>query len=310
MVHLIKTLLGLLFFLFLFGILVIKHQPSSYKINYKKEVNLPMVSYKGFQKKNLRPSFLNLKKDKELPLLNNWLINKNIGLGKDSLSLFIDTNKFFSIKEQWFFSANESEIELNHSFEVDFLGKLYLLANPSFFAEIKTLSRRRMLQLVDSIPKQYKQHRYEYIGQTEQSMTYYIMTEGKSNWDNLDKDVKIGHEQIISFMNKKGIPTLNAPFVLYPNLGDKKIHWRAAVATNRYHNTYNDKIKCRKYKGGKNIALIHKGPPTHLKKSWDILMDSLNSHTQAYPAIQLNKIDKLNKSNPLDWETLLLLPIN
>ncbi len=39
-------------------------------------------------------------------------------------------------------------------------------------------------------------------------------------------------------------------------------------------------------------------------------MDSLNSHTQTYPAIQLNKIDKLNKSNPLDWETLLLLPIN
>ena len=312
MVNFLKTLVGLLFFCLLFGMLITKHQASSYEISFLKEVPYPSLSYSHHLNKNLTSSFRELRNQIPTPLLKDWIVTeipRNDESKSSKFSLLLNTNKYFSINEQWLISDSPATIALTYSYQVDFLSKLYLLFNPNFFLEIKTLCLQRMAQLDKSIRDLYQQHRYTYVGEVEQPPTYYIMTEGESNWDNLSFDIHQGQQRVLSLMENKNIPITELPFIVYPKISENAIRWRAAVPTDRYYKTSDDKIKCRLYKGGKNLALIHTGTPDYLNKSWKILMDSLKNNTQSYPAIQYNK-EEQTEGDPLYRETLLLLPIN
>lgn len=313
MIDILKTLLGFLFFSLLFGVLMVKHQPNAYEVSLHKEVPYPVISYSNELNKNLTRTYRELGNQIQLPLLKDWIVTeipRNDELKSDNISLLLNTDKYFSIDERWIFSNPPTTIELNYSYQVDFLSKMYLLFNPNFFREIKTLCLHRMAQLEKSIEDQYQQHRYRYVGEVEQPPTYYIMIEGESNWDNLTSKIHQGHQEVLLFMKNKNIPVTKLPFIVYPSIREDLIRWRAAVPTDQYYQTLDDKIKCRRYKGGKNLALIHKGTPTHLNKSWEVLMDSLDNKTQSYPAIQYNIAKQPTEDDPLDRENLLLIPIN
>ena len=64
-------------------------------------------------------------------------------------------------------------------------------------------------------------------------------------------------------------------FIVYPELKDSFVRWRAAIEVDRFYRTNRTDIRCRRYKGGKALQLSHQGTNDYLKDSWKILQDSL-----------------------------------
>ena len=312
MVKFLQTLFGLLFFGFSLFILIIKNHPKDYLISIEQEMAYPLQSHidylssqqgNEFWQKNFKKDYTGLDKvffEKQIQLLPKKL---------PSIEYIIPTSKGFNILEKWSFDQRRNTVKLSYTYSVNFVEKLYLFFNSTFFSRIKSLVESRLATSLLAIKQQFTQHRWEYLGEQSQAFTYYITIEGSSDWSMLSNDLAVAQKGLIVFAKEKKLTTLEDPFVFYPSIRAQNVYWRAALKTDRYYNTNSDIIKCLRYEGGNSIALTHFGDLTYLKESWLILKDSLKTKLQSYSAIQIEKINKEDTRNPLKWETVLIIPI-
>lgn len=311
MLKLFQSFLGLLFFCFLIIVLWIKSQPSYYHINLEQSLAYPKVSYQEYLESKAGGAFWTMRSD-SIRHLAKWIADENIqrmNADKNSITFELNSKLYFKIFETWTFSEDQQTLSLSYSFKVPFLSKAFLFRDKHFLPAMRKNMFARYKHLNKIIEDRYAAHNWEYTGVTEYPLTYYLAIEGQSNWQNLSEEYHKGHEKLRSYAKENAIPTQDFPFVVFPQLQNKKVQWRAALAVDKFYNTQEDSIKCKRYKGGKVLQLIHKGPLNQLQKSWNILFDSLQLNTQAYPAFQKKYVSDSDTHNPLNWETILYLPI-
>ena len=214
----------------------------------------------------------------------------------------------FDLNETWKWNEHKKIITVNYQYELNFLSKLYFTLNPELFKKIRNFGEARLLKTQEKIQSKFNQHRSEYLGKMQLPMTYYLAIEGKSAWKDLETAIFLGHEKIKTFGIQNNIPLQEKSFIVYPSMDQEVVQWRAAVAVDRFYKTNSAEIRCRRYKGGNTLALLHKGPDNFLRNSWNRIKDSLNNRQQNYPFIQ-QSINIDQTKNPLNWETILYIPI-
>ena len=302
MLSLIRTFIGTLFFLCCFGTVLIKNSPKEYRLEINQKTNLPWATIIDILQQE---STSKVKKKKSFfPSSPRLLTTKDHNVKRFS----IPTAHYFDLTEEWRWQQKDSLLQLTYTYELNFLSKLFSF-NDRFNDTVRTFGQSRFEHIQKKANTLLHEHRWEYNGEATLPLTYYLAIEGESSWEELNSSIEKGKEAIKTFAKKNAIELLEDEFVLYPIMNEKKIRWRAAVTVERYHRTNNTNIRCRRYKGGRTLALIHKGTKEHLAKSWIILQDSLLYHKQNYPLIQKNERTIQHSENPLDWTTNLYAPI-
>ena len=310
MLKLLQTLLGVIFFGFCLFILVIKNHPSDYHFSIEQEIDYPVISYLEYLYSRQGRMYWKQNNDqKNFERFDDLFFEQQIRLikkGAQIVEFSIPTKAGFKLYEKWLFTPEKKTIQLHYKFKLNFKEKFFLFFDATFIDQLRELASSRLNATLYTVEQQFRTHRWEYMGEQLQDLTYYIASEGKSSWQNLSSDVKTAQADLLTFAKENKLITVGDPWVLYPILNNDNVFWRAALKTDRFYSTNSTSIKCRRYKGGKSIALTHFGDSTYLKDSWQVLLDSLQGNLQAYPAIQLNQ---QSAENPLKWETQLILPI-
>lgn len=311
MLKLFQSFLGFVFFCLLIIILWIKSQPSHYYIKLEQNLAYPKASYQAYLESEAGDSFWTMRSD-SIHYISRWIADEDIqrmNADNNSITFRLTSRLYFKIFETWTFSEDQQTLSLSYSFDLSFLSKAFLLQNKNFLPAMKKSMYARYKLLNKTIKDRFATHNWEYIGVSEYPQTYYLAIEGQSSWQNLSKEYHEGHQRLRKFAKENAIPIQAFPFVVFPQLQNKKVQWRAALAVDKFYNTQEDSIKCNRYRGGKVLQLVHKGPFDQLQKSWNILFDSLQLNTQAYPVFQKEHVSARDTHNSLNWETILYLPI-
>ncbi len=313
MLKLLQNFFGVLFFGLCLFVLVIKNHPTDFHFSIEQEIDYPASSYIAYLNSKQGTEYweqINNQNDfKTFGIRFNLKQVRLVTMENQTIVYAIPSNLGFNLYEKWLFSPEKKRVELVYTYTLNFREKVYLFFDTTFFDELKTLISPRLNATLAEIEQQFLEHRWEYHGEKNQDQTYYIASEGKGLWSNISKDIKAAQLKLMRFAAENNITTLGQPWVLFPIINNQNIHWRAALKTDQFYKTNNDTIRCRRYKGGKSITLTHFGDATFLSESWQVLFDSLQGKTQAYPAIQLNTLNEEDTENPLLWETTLILPI-
>jgi DNA gyrase inhibitor GyrI len=302
MLSLLRTFIGTLFFLCCFGIVLLKNSPKDYRLEFSQNTNLPWATLVDV----LEQESTNTENEEISFFLSSLrpLANKEQNIKR----FLIPTAHFFDLIEEWQWQQQDSLLQLTYTYELSFLSKLFSF-NQKLNDTVRTFGQSRFERIQSKANTLLHEHHWEYNGETTLPLTYYLAIEGESTWEELNSTVKNGHEDLKTFAQKNEIPVLENTFVLFPEINDEKIRWRAAIEVERYYRTNNSTIRCRRYKGGKALVLTHMGTAKHLPKSWSILQDSLLAHKQNYPLIQKDERTIQDSKNPLDWTTKLYAPI-
>lgn len=312
MLNFIRTILGVIFFSLVFGLVILKNTPKNHSLSIEQQISLPTISY---------IDYLQSAKAKE-----EWIAEAfpqgelaeakieieeitSFNRSKHEFGFSIPTNKNFTLEERWIFSPKQQKVRVEYHYTIDFRGQIFHLRQPYFKDSLRSVALKRLSKAEQKITNLYQQHRYIYKGETTLPLTYYLALEGNSRWDKIAQETATAFETIKDFAKNKSIPIQKESFLVYPLLGDSIVRWRAAIKVDRYYSTNSAVIKCRRFKGSKTLQLEHQGPNNFLKESWDLLRDSLKGKTQSYPLIQ--EINRANDSisNPLNWSTQLYIPI-
>lgn len=312
MFNLVRTILGVLFFTFTFGIVLIKNHPAKFEFFYEQPLKHKSISYTDYLKSSkAKESWRKniLAKSHLIYSTPNNLELKVAQKSVNELDFIFSLDNNITLKETWLFSPNEKLVQIRHVFDVDFLGKLLLLRYPQFTDSIRYSLLQRLNDTQEKITALYQQHQWHYQGETTLPETYYLAIEGRNAWKDLNKNTQLAFQKIRAFASSENISTTHENFIVYPAMNDSIVQWRASVEVDRFYRTKAKEIKCRRFKGGKALLLVHQGTEKLLKDSWKILKDSLGNKTQTYPLIQM--VNKKNDSitNPLLWTTQLYLPI-
>ena len=311
MLNLIRTILGILFFFLVFGVVLIKNKPKEFEIVFEQSIDYPIISYieylQSFPAQQWINSLLSKKEAFYAPSMA-----KKMELSQKSqyeLKFIFPGEENFTLEEKWIFSPEKKSVKLFYNYTLAFKDQLKLLSNPEYNNSLRSIIIKRLENTLEVIESQYQQHRWQFKGETTLPLTYYLALEGNSPWNKIKEDTKLAFEKVSAFAETKNISTLDKTFIVYPELKDSFVRWRAAIEVDRFYRTNRSDIRCRRYKGGKALQLFHQGTNDYLKDSWKILQDSLVNKIQAYPAIQA--ISKENDSivNPLNWTTQLYMPI-
>ena len=311
MLNLIRTILGILFFFLVFGVVLIKNKPKEFEIVFEQSIDYPIISYieylQSFPAQQWINSLLSKKEAFYAPSME-----KKMELSQKSqyeLKFIFPGEENFTLEEKWIFSPEKKSVKLFYNYTLAFKDQLKLLSNPEYNNSLRSIIIKRLENTLEVIESQYQQHRWQFKGETTLPLTYYLALEGNSPWNKIKEDTKLAFEKVSAFAETKNISTLDKTFIVYPELKDSFVRWRAAIEVDRFYRTNRSDIRCRRYKGGKALQLFHQGTNDYLKDSWKILQDSLVNKIQAYPAIQA--ISKENDSivNPLNWTTQLYMPI-
>ncbi|MGB2405130.1 MAG: hypothetical protein ACPIA1_07280 [Flavobacteriaceae bacterium] len=307
MLKLFRTFLGLLFFVFFIGVLVVKNQPNTYELILRQHIDHPSSSYIDYLKSIEGENFWTHMQDK-----NHWLKVEQISMlraDKENIERLIPSTEGFALSENWVLSDKDQTLELYYNYEVDFLTKAFFLFNPSFFSELRQLAHHRINNVISDIDTRYQSHQWKYQGKTTYPSFYYLAMEGEASWISLKAHTIEAQLKLVDFARENNIRTIGTPFVVYPLLLNKRIKWRAALQVEQYYDVKTSDIQCRRFRGGEALVLNHIGDERFLKKSWGILLDSLQNRRQAYPAFQKETSPHQYIQNPLQWETTLILPI-
>ena len=303
MLNLLRSFFGVLFFIGCFGIVMIKNTPNKYNLIISQQSNLIWASLADELQKG------EWKFEEKNPVVFADQMNQLKTTAPKTIIFKLPTPYSFDLKEIWKWNESKKIITVNYQYELNFLSKLYFTINPELNKKIKDFGEARLLKTLEKIQSKFNQHRSEYLGEMPLPMTYYLAIEGKSPWKDLEAAVFLGHEKIKTFGTQNNIPLQEKSFIVYPSLGEEVVQWRAAIAVDQFYKTNSAEIRCRRYKGGNTLALLHKGPDNFLRNSWNRIKDSLNNRQQNYPFIQqsIKNIDQTK--NPLNWETILYIPI-
>ena len=302
MLSLLRTFIGTLFFLCCFGIVLLKNTPKEHRLIFHQKTDLPWVTVKDvLLREDVNDEYT------EASFINAAI--RTLPSNDRNVKRFLIPTVFnFDLIEEWQWNEQENRLQLTYSYTLNFLSKLTAL-NKEPLKIIQTFGQSRFENIQTKIKSLLRQHRWEFNGEESFPLTYYLALEGESSWEELNSAVKNGHEDLKTFAQKNEIPVLENTFVLFPEINDEKIRWRAAIEVERYYRTNNSTIRCRRYKGGKALVLTHMGTAKHLPKSWSILQDSLLAHKQNYPLIQKDERTIQDSKNPLEWTTKLYAPI-
>ena len=311
MFNLIRTILGVLFFILVLGVVLIKNKPKEFEIVLEHAIDYPIVNYIDYlQSSPARQWIYTLLSKKEAFYAPS--MTKKMEWSQKSqheLKFIFPGEEDFTLEEQWVFSPEKKSVQLLYNYTLGIKDQFKFLRNPQFNDYLRSILIKRFKNTQQAIAEQYQQHRWQYNGETTLPLTYYLALEGNSPWNTIKEDTELAFKKIHDFAKIADISSLGKTFILYPVLSDSVVRWRAAIEVDRFYRTNRRDIRCRRYKGGKALQLTHQGTNDFLKDSWEILQDSLVSRIQAYPAIQV--ISKQNDSivNPLSWTTRLYTPI-
>lgn len=311
MFNLIRTILGVLFFILVLGVVLIKNKPKEFEIVLEHAIDYPIVNYIDYlQSSPARQWIYTLLSKKEAFYAPS--MTKKMEWSQKSqheLKFIFPGEEDFTLEEQWVFSPEKKSVQLLYNYTLGIRDQFKFLRNPQFNDSLRSILIKRFKNTQQAIAEQYQQHRWQYNGETTLPLTYYLALEGNSPWNTIKEDTELAFKKIHDFAKTADISSLGKTFILYPVLSDAVVRWRAAIEVDRFYRTNRRDISCRRYKGGKALQLTHQGTNDFLKDSWEILQDSLVSRIQAYPAIQV--ISKKNDSivNPLGWTTRLYMPI-
>ena len=311
MLNLIRTILGILFFFLVFGVVLIKNKPKEFEIVFEQSIDYPIISYIEYLQSFPAQQWINTLLSKKEAFYAPSM-EKKMELSQKSqyeLKFIFPGEENFTLEEKWIFSPEKKSVKLFYNYTLAFKDQLKLLSNPEYNNSLRSIIIKRLENTLEVIESQYQQHRWQFKGETTLPLTYYLALEGNSPWNKIKEDTKLAFEKVSAFAETKNISTLDKTFIVYPELKDSFVRWRAAIEVDRFYRTNRSDIRCRRYKGGKALQLFHQGTNDFLKDSWKILQDSLVNKIQAYPAIQA--ISKENDSivNPLNWTTQLYMPI-
>lgn len=313
MLNLFRTVFGIVFFTFLFGVVIIKNGPKEYQLILEQPISYPDQSYLDELSllKDNDAWFKGLtSKDKPNTGTTNQPKNATADRSKKQRYNTRATDKGFTLEEMWSLSSQDKSLQLQYSFKPTFKGQLYLFSTPSFNDSLRETALKRLDQVINNVDKQYAQHRWDYKGKIDLPLTYYLALEGESEWERLEENTNRALEKIIEFARFRNIPLQKTKLIVYPRLSKTTVQWRAGIKVDRFYKTNSKEIRCRKFKGGNALALDHLGPYTYLNKSWEVLQDSLKDNIQTYPSIQIVNTTSNNRiKNPLKWTTPLYIPI-
>ena len=312
MLNFIKTILGFIFFSFVFGLVIIKNGPKDHALIIEQNLSNPAISYIDYLKSTKTKEEWIVEAFPQGELSQAKIYTEKItsfNRSEHEFGFSIPTNKDFTLEERWIFSPKKQKVRLEYHYTIDFKGQIFHLRRPYFKDSLRFVAIKRLSKAEQKIRNLYQQHRYIYKGETTLPLTYYLALEGSSTWNKIARETANAFETIKGFAKSSNIPIQKESFLVYPSLGDSIVRWRAAITVDRYYSTNSAVIKCRIFKGSKTLQLEHQGPNNFLKESWNLLRDSLKGKTQSYPIIQ--EINKANDSilNPLDWSTQLYIPI-
>ena len=311
MFNLIRTILGILFFLLVFGVVLIKNKPKEFEIVLEQSIDHPIVSYMDYLKSTAAQQWiytlLSKKEGFYVPSMTKKMewSQKN----QHELKFIFPGEEGFTLEEQWVFSPEKKSVQLLYNYTLGFRDQFKFLRNPQFNDSLRSMLIKRFKNTQQAIAEQYQQHRWQYKGETTLSLTYYLALEGNSPWNTIKEDTELAFKKIHDFAKTADISSLDKTFILYPVLSDSVVRWWAAIEVDRFYRTNRRDIRCGRYKGGKALELTHQGTNDFLKDSWEILQDSLVSRIQAYPAIQVISEQNYSIVNPLSWTTQLYMPI-
>lgn len=311
MFNLIRTILGILFFFLVFGVVLIKNKPKEFEIVFEQSIDYPIISYIEYLQSFPAQQCINTLLSKKEAFYAPSMAKKMEWSQKSQykLKFIFPGEENFTLEEKWIFSPEKKSVKLFYNYTLAFKDQLKLLSNPEYNNSLRSIIIKRLENTLEVIESQYQQHRWQFKGETTLPLTYYLALEGNSPWNTIKEDTKLAFEKVSAFAETKNISTLDKTFIVYPELKDSFVRWRAAIEVDRFYRTNRSDIRCRRYKGGKVLQLSHQGTNDYLKDSWNILQDSLVNKIQAYPTIQA--ISKENDSivNPLNWTTQLYMPI-
>ena len=311
MFNLIRTILGVLFFILVLGVVLIKNKPKEFEIVLEHPIDYPIVNYIDYlQSSPARQLIYTLLSKKEAfyaPSMTKKMewSQKN----QHELKFIFPGEEDFTLEEQWVFSPEKKSVQLLYNYTLGFRDQFKFLRNPQFNDSLRSMLIKRFKNTQQAIAEQYQQHRWQYKGETTLSLTYYLALEGNSPWNTIKEDTELAFKKIHDFAKTADISSLGKTFILYPVLSDSVVRWWAAIEVDRFYRTNRRDIRCGRYKGGKALELTHQGTNDFLKDSWEILQDSLVSRIQAYPAIQVISEQNYSIVNPLSWTTQLYMPI-
>ena len=311
MFNLIRTIFGILFFFLVFGVVLIKNKPKEFEIVFEQSIDYPIISYIEYLQSFPAQQCINTLLSKKEAFYAPSMAKKMVWSQKSQyeLKFIFPGEENFTLEEKWIFSPEKKSVKLFYNYTLAFKDQLKLLSNPEYNNSLRSIIIKRLENTLEVIESQYQQHRWQFKGETTLPLTYYLALEGNSPWNTIKEDTKLAFEKVSAFAETKNISTLDKTFIVYPELKDSFVRWRAAIEVDRFYRTNRSDIRCRRYKGGKVLQLSHQGTNDYLNDSWNILQDSLVNKIQAYPAIQA--ISKENDSivNPLNWTTQLYMPI-
>lgn len=293
MLNLLRTLFGFVFFIIVFGVALIKNGPKKYEVTFSLPIAHPIESYRD----HIKSTVIANENAEAFPLNQDTLFALN----------FPKTNGV-KLKESWINTAESRTLAIHQEYQFDFSRQVFFFRDPESMDRLRDQAIERLQETRDAVDKRFLAHRWNYNGTVDLPRIYYLAIEGRNEWNEVDDATSKAFEQLESFAHDNDLPLQEKRFIVYPLIEETTVQWRAAIEVDRYYRTNDKMIRCRRFKGGKSLELIHQGPLTYLNKSWKVLSDSLGNKTQAYPGIQYLTNKKVS-INPLNWSTSLYLPI-
>lgn len=305
MFKLIEAIFGVLLFLFLGGLLVLKNQENHYTFQAYENYTLPIAFLKE-----------EIKKEISIPYIQSFFpwsmeINSVDSSFSDLSSSYRILDKNYGNQHLKFqLDTLQNTLTLSIEGEKNILLKLYWILNAKQISKIQRDLPMTVKEELLQVEKKFYEHRTRWNGVQSSAPIYYIALE--KSWDSLPSTAMIidAHQELNDFASQRQIIAQGEVFTVYPISSGRKI-WRFALPVDRYYRTQSKTVQCRRFRGGNYMSVSHLGPKNTLNKTWQQLQDSLTQtkYTLAYPPIERYPVHRENESNPYKWETELILAI-
>ena len=244
-------ILGVLFFILLLGVVLIKNKPKEFEIVLEYAIDYPIVNYMDYlQSSPARQWIFTLLSKKEAfyaPSMTKKMewSQKN----QHELKFIFPGEEDFTLEEKWVFSPEKKSVQLLYNYTLGFRDQFKFLRNPQFNDSLRSMLIKRFKNTQQAIAEQYQQHRWQYNGETTLPLTYYLALEGNSPWNTIKEDTELAFKKIHDFAKTADISSLGKTFILYPVLSDSVVRWWAAIEVDRFYRTNRRDIRCVRYKG-------------------------------------------------------------
>ena len=325
----LRFIFGMIFIVFLVGVLYIKNQPSSYRVERAIYTSIPAPTlynyihdFENWPEWNpwiLEDPEMKLKFTKSNSNLPSYEWKGRDGNGsmntlKTAAPHLIEQEMTFEgfapSRVVWKIKQKSDSLHWIMESKMGFIMKAFSVFSGSMDSMIGPFYEKGLNQINSILSDQLNEHRYKTIGKVVLPKQFYVSLTYEYDETTFDSLLIAGSKELAEFAESKNLNKTGSIFTIHQKSDFKNNSWSLGLPIEKYFKTDHPIIKCRFSKERPALKGVHLGWHKNIEKSWEIMNEEiklLNPRLQYYPRT-IYKVDRKSNADPLSWETELFLP--